>query len=709
MSNEFNPDLIPGNHSNVRRINRNVILNIIRERQPISRVVISGIIGLTKSTISNIVNELIAEGLVQEMSVAESTGGRKPTLLKMASAGIISGAICIHREKTLLGLSNLDGNILQKQIIDTRRENAEDFIEKCGQELKAMLESLSYTRFLGLGVSVPGLVRNRDGLILLVPRLGWRNVAAKLILDKMFDVPVFVDNEANVEALAHLFYGRENEQHGNFVQISVGHGLGVGIVLNGNLLRGTSTSSIEFGHTVINEEGILCSCGNRGCLEAYTSETATIEKYHQLLTKSGQPAPASTLQIDNVTARTVENGIELSWNGDSQAVKYAIHRGTTPGYKATPKNNIAVISAPPFVDVAIKESQKYYYRVRPMDAFNRGEILSDSVACEAPKVSVAFRDTFAGSELDYYAISGSNRLKALPGKLRFGDPGLRGQDTVIHRNGSYRNYIASGIVQPTKIGIWDSIGLLVKAQSGNEWYSATIAYGTHLKERYNLALMRRRMVNGEREELWLAFYPLQIDPNSDYQIKVGVFGDWIRVKAWKNGTVEPHGWFLTYKDTQQWRDGTVGIRHFGDVAEVKEVSLIPLIAEIERTELGDVYVDPIKESDIYFRNLLMAAKKGNESAIEALKHTGKYLGKGIANIHNGLGINTIFISGRIVEAWKIIEEAIKDEFSKNSFGENLAALKIVALENTDDYELLGCGALVNRTLFEGLRIVDTNY
>ncbi|RMD99189.1 MAG: ROK family transcriptional regulator, partial [Calditrichaeota bacterium] len=573
---------IPGNHANVRNINRCVILNVIHRYQPISRVEIAKRIQLTKGTISNIVNELIAEGLVQEISMAESTGGRRPTLLKLASSGVIIGAISIHRDSSIIALGDMEGNVLKKSQLPTIKESAEKFLHQCAEELSRMIEEVPHEKLLGIGVCVPGLVSIDHHHILHTPKLNWNNVAVHLILGSRFDVPIYVENNANAEALARLFFSKKDEVLNNFVHIEVSDGIGVGVVSNQQLLRGTNASSIEFGHTTINEVGEECTCGNRGCWEAYASDWATIRRYNRLryryLFRKGEPRKIAPVQ--GFTAKPILNGIQLDWQeSDGSIVKYLIFRGTHADFEASAKSQIAEVSPPPFIDVSIKENTRYFYKLQPINAFGETGELSEAVTCVAPPWQFAFDDTHLNP--DEYVIPSDAQVHIKESKFILGNP-ARESDNIIFKKSEYKNYIVTGRVKPIEVGPYDSAGVLVKVKSEDCWYYALIAYGNQLKEKYNLAFMRRREKNHEVEESWLVFYPMKIDPTEEYTIQVGVFGDWIRMKAWKSREEEPPDWQLSIKDDLGLEEGSVGFRHFGRVAEVCGLKLMPLPEGVQR-------------------------------------------------------------------------------------------------------------------------------
>ncbi|MEL6822564.1 MAG: ROK family transcriptional regulator, partial [Calditrichota bacterium] len=478
-----NEKLIPGNHANVRLVNRCVILNLIRAEQPISRVAMGRMISLTKSTISNIVADLIEEGLVQEISVEKSTGGRKPTLLKLNSSGMICGAIAMLREKTLIGVVNLDGHILDHLTLPMAEGDPKRFIEFCAKHLAVMLQKLSGYTTLGIGVSVSGMVSQQDGRIISMPDPEWRNVSIRLILERMFNLPVMLDNDANVEALANLFYGTRSGIQ-DFVQVALRDGIGVGIVMNGRLLKGSGNSSIEFGHTIICEGGELCTCGKRGCWEAYASDLATIRKYNKLLDGNGNhESPPSRPVVASLEAKPIENGIRLNWEVNHAAIKYAIYRSKKENVSTSTTNLLTYVESPPFIDFAVEEDSIYNYNVRALNLFDEGEVAEREVSCRAPKITYTFNEEFHRETLQNYETFGNKKPRVKNNLLKVGARPPLQEDTVVYRRESYSDYVITGRVKPGEIGSWDSAGVVVKVQSGEEWYYAMIAYGDYLLEK----------------------------------------------------------------------------------------------------------------------------------------------------------------------------------------------------------------------------------
>jgi glucokinase-like ROK family protein len=172
------------------------------------------------------------------------------------------------------------------------------------------------TRLLGVGISVPGLVDVTSGTVVYAPNLGWHNVPMRDILSK-FDVPVFVDNDANAAALGERYFGAA-QQIDNFVYIVANAGLGAGIVLGGHLFQGASGYAGEAGHTTLDPNGPLCHCGNRGCWERLASQRALIERVQKAIS-SGKLSLITDHTYPNPDQITIEVIVEAARQGDKVA------------------------------------------------------------------------------------------------------------------------------------------------------------------------------------------------------------------------------------------------------------------------------------------------------------------------------------------------------------------------------------------------------
>jgi predicted NBD/HSP70 family sugar kinase len=267
-----------------RDINRSIVLNSIRERQPISRTTISILTGLNKSTVSDIVADLIKENLIEEDLDRNQKVGRNPINLRVKKGLHFIGAIYFASTKTELAVIDIDGTIKNKCEIETEMNQPKRFIARCLEQLNKLREKSGCSQFRGIGVSVAGIVDSMQSKVIYAPNLGWENLdLGDLIHDLEPDVELItIENDAKASALAEFLLGHHESTPASIVFLSVGYGIGSGIVLDNHILTGHSHAAGEFGHMTIVEGGELCSCGNQGCWEVYASDRATIRRYGKL-------------------------------------------------------------------------------------------------------------------------------------------------------------------------------------------------------------------------------------------------------------------------------------------------------------------------------------------------------------------------------------------------------------------------------------------
>lgn len=265
----------------IRDINRQIVLNYVREREPISRAAIARQANLQRSTVSAIVDALTAEGLVEEVGEGESTGGRRPTMLRLRTAGAIAIGVAINPDVTTVACSDLVGRVLAQRQFPTDV----DYDKTFGQALEAIQElKLKGGSIESIGVSLPGLVDPSTGVAIYVPYFKWRDLPVARMLSSAVGLPVTIDNDANAVALAELWFGRpEVSDARDFILVIAAEGVGTGIVFDGQIYRGERGAAGEFGHMIIGTNApVECSCGNRDCWEAFSSERATLARYHKL-------------------------------------------------------------------------------------------------------------------------------------------------------------------------------------------------------------------------------------------------------------------------------------------------------------------------------------------------------------------------------------------------------------------------------------------
>ncbi|HEX8567372.1 MAG TPA: ROK family transcriptional regulator [Pyrinomonadaceae bacterium] len=271
----------------IRNINRQIVLNYVREREPISRAEIAKQTELQRSTVSAIVDSLVTEGFIKEIGVGESSGGRKPTLLQLRKDQPVAVGVDITPTTTSVALANLAGEILEQQSFQTSPDSEKTFeqIIKRLLKIKSKLKSDS----VEIGVSIPGLVDAATGIVSYVPYFQWKHWNLKQKIERAAELPVVIDNDANAIALAELWFGGLEHTVKNFVSVLVAEGIGTGIIFDGQIYRGNQGAAGEFGHMVVGSKNkVVCSCGSTQCWEAFASNKATLARFNDLTDRKAE-------------------------------------------------------------------------------------------------------------------------------------------------------------------------------------------------------------------------------------------------------------------------------------------------------------------------------------------------------------------------------------------------------------------------------------
>lgn len=296
-------------HNTIRDINKQIVLNYVRVRSPISRAEIARETSLQRSTVSAIVDELQNEGLIEELGTGDSTGGRKPTLLQLRTGVPVAIGVDVAPRETTVVLADLSGTLLDKEKFPTSSDI--EYMNKQILEKVGKFVSMYPNANLEVGISIPGIADPASGTIVYIPYFQWSNWNIGKQIEDKFGVPVTIDNDANAVAIAELWFGDEEiKKTRNFVMILVSEGIGTGIIVDGEVYRGEFGAAGEFGHMYVGENApVLCSCGRRDCWEAHASEKAILQRY-----ASGSGA-ATNGNID------IEHLIGLAVNGEARAVQ----------------------------------------------------------------------------------------------------------------------------------------------------------------------------------------------------------------------------------------------------------------------------------------------------------------------------------------------------------------------------------------------------
>jgi predicted NBD/HSP70 family sugar kinase len=287
-----------------REINRQIALNLVRAKQPISRADLARLMGVRRGAISRLVDELLSAGLVFEGSKGESRRGRKPTHLHIETRRRCVAAVDVSASRTFVLITDLLGHpLLDVTEFLTRREPqplAKDLARAIGQLLASHPE---VGECVGIGVAVSGLV-DGAGRLKFSPTLGWHDVDLLEPLKAATRLPVVVENSTKACVLGQVWAVRGDAPvDGPVAFVNVSDGVGVGIAVDGKLLRGAHNVAGEFGHVPLNMYGPRCSCGQRGCWEAYASKRATIARFRGTDPSWPESLDTGSVTIEEVMAR----------------------------------------------------------------------------------------------------------------------------------------------------------------------------------------------------------------------------------------------------------------------------------------------------------------------------------------------------------------------------------------------------------------------
>jgi len=269
--------------STIRDINRQIVLNYVRDREPISRAEIARETDLQRSTISTIVEDLKSEGLIEEIGEGESTGGRRPTLLRLRASGGMAIGVDVTPSGTTVAACDLAGRVLEREEYPLSA-TPQQLIEQIVESVRRFTGRAGTQPVEGVGISLPGLVDPDSGRAIYIPYFRWRDWGVVEQIARATRLSVVVDNDANAAALAELWFGRpEVSAARDFILVLVADGIGTGIAFDGQIYRGERGAAGEFGHMIVAADGpVACSCGNRDCWEAFASGRAAVARYERL-------------------------------------------------------------------------------------------------------------------------------------------------------------------------------------------------------------------------------------------------------------------------------------------------------------------------------------------------------------------------------------------------------------------------------------------
>jgi len=286
----------------VRDINRRVVLNLIRTKQPISRADLARVSGLQRSTISLIVEDLIEGHWVLEGATGRLPRGRRPTFLRLNDDRVIIG-VDIRPLQITVALADVNGKFTAQEVMPTAAD-PKTAIDGVVDRIQRFLRSCGGKKVEGIGISLPGRVEPGSGRLVFAPNLKWTDFDIAEAVEKATGLDVEMENAANACVLAAVWF--DHIESRNLVVVTVSEGIGTGILVNGRLARGFSGMAGEFGHVPLDPDGPLCSCGSRGCWEVFASNRAALRYYSESTTLKFQDLLSLADQGDPRAAKALE-------------------------------------------------------------------------------------------------------------------------------------------------------------------------------------------------------------------------------------------------------------------------------------------------------------------------------------------------------------------------------------------------------------------
>jgi predicted NBD/HSP70 family sugar kinase len=298
----------------IREINQAIVLDAIRTHGALSRTEVAARTNLSQPTVSGIVGELIEAGLLFEKSTGVSTGGRRPIYVGFNERAAFAVGVKLTEQHAIAVLTDLNASVVAQHHTPIPDHAPEAVTAVLAEVVQTLRQAASGGPILGVGIGMAGVMDYRRAVVRYATYYGWQNLPLAAMLEERLDLPVVLDNDVNALAVAEHWFGAGRGVP-DFLALSIGRGVGLGMILNGRLYRGSAGGAGEFGHTVVDLHGPLCACGKRGCLEALVSDGALMRQAEALL---GRPA-------------AIEEMVRLGLQGQPQMVALFAQAAQTLG------------------------------------------------------------------------------------------------------------------------------------------------------------------------------------------------------------------------------------------------------------------------------------------------------------------------------------------------------------------------------------------
>lgn len=300
------------------------ILKIVSEEKKVARKDLARMIDITPAGVTKITKKLIAQGYLIETEKGDSIGGRPPIMLELnPKKGYIVGLY--YAPKKITGvLMDLHSEVLWQETKRISSKTKDGILQESYEVIDSIFKRAGDIRVMGMGISLNGLVDSGRGVSLFSPHYRWRDVPLMEILKKRYNIPIFIDNDVRMMAVAEKEYGAAKENP-SFIMLNIGEGIGAGIVIDNKVFQGGSYSAGEIGHLRVNEDGKrFCSCGKKGCLEAEISTENILSKVRSELENDSIRSSLSEIKGREIEFKDICTGAN---NGDYYSIQVVEYIG----------------------------------------------------------------------------------------------------------------------------------------------------------------------------------------------------------------------------------------------------------------------------------------------------------------------------------------------------------------------------------------------
>jgi len=274
-------------HRQTRTFNQQLVLRAIYDRTEVSRAELARLTGLTRTSVSALVGGLLRDGLIEEIGLGPSTGGKAPIMLRVNRDGRHAIGLDLGASRFSGALVDMRGGIVKLADVELEGRDGQDAVEVVFGLIESLIRRNGTSSLLGVGIGAPGLVDSRNGIVRWAVNLDWTDLPLASMVSERFGMPVVVANDSQAAAVAESTFGTMPWPQ-NLIVVRVGMGIGAGIILGGQLYQGEGSGAGEIGHSIFGRStqaanAERCRCGRVGCLETIASMGAMVRSAHRLV------------------------------------------------------------------------------------------------------------------------------------------------------------------------------------------------------------------------------------------------------------------------------------------------------------------------------------------------------------------------------------------------------------------------------------------